>query len=399
MGIEAWPMQTDTFTLEKLPVQRPHLRVAVVTETYPPEVNGVAMTIGRMVEGLRQRDHQIQLIRPQQNSADQPADEASLSHHLQRGMSIPRYQGLKMGLPAKAGLSKLWAEQRPDVVHIATEGPLGWSALSAANKLRIPAVTDFHTNFHSYSAHYGLGFLRPAIVAYLRKFHNKAALTLIPTDGILQELTRHGYRNLGLLARGVDARLFDPQRRSAALRSQWGATDDDPVVLYVGRLAAEKNLDLVFKAFTAMREQAPNARLVLVGDGPDLGLWQARQPEARFCGAKTGAELASHYASADIFLFPSLTETYGNVTMEALASGLAVVAFDYAAAKAHIRDAANGLKASPGDEDEFIRKSLQALDPELRRRLQAAARHSVQDLSWEKIHQQFERILLSLVRT
>jgi hypothetical protein len=123
MGAETGPMQTDSFTLEKLPVQRPHLRVAVVTETYPPEVNGVAMTIGRMVEGLCQRDHQIQLIRPQQNSADQPADEASLSHHLQRGISIPRYQGLKMGLPAKAGLSKLWAGQRPDVIHIATEGP------------------------------------------------------------------------------------------------------------------------------------------------------------------------------------------------------------------------------------------------------------------------------------
>jgi glycosyltransferase involved in cell wall biosynthesis len=392
-------MQSDTFTLEKLPVHHPHLRVAVVTETYPPEVNGVAMTIGRMVEGLRRRDHQIQLIRPKQNSADQPADEASLSHHLQRGMSIPRYQGLKMGLPARAGLSKLWAGQRPDVVHIATEGPLGWSALSAANKLRIPVVTDFHTNFHSYSGHYGLGFLRPAIVAYLRKFHNKAALTLIPTEGIRQELARHGYNNLGILARGVDTRLFNPQRRSNELRAQWGAADDDPVVLYVGRIAPEKNLDLVFKAFAAMRERAPRARLVLVGDGPDRSLWQGRNAEAQFCGAKIGTDLANHYASADIFLFPSLTETYGNVTLEALASGLAVVAFDYAAAQAHIGDERNGLKALSGDDNEFIRKSLQALDPELRCRLQAAAWRSVQELSWEDIHQQFESVLLSLVST
>lgn len=392
-------MQSDTFTLETLPVHHPHLRVAVVTETYPPEVNGVAMTIGRMVEGLRRRDHQIQLIRPRQNQADQPADEASLSHHLQRGVSIPRYQGLKMGLPARAGLSKLWAGQRPDVVHIATEGPLGWSALSAANKLRIPVVTDFHTNFHSYSGHYGLGFLRPAIVAYLRKFHNKAALTLIPTEGIRQELARHGYNNLGILARGVDTRLFNPQRRSATLRAQWGAADDDPVALYVGRIAPEKNLDLVFKAFAAMLEQTPQTRIVLVGDGPDRMLWQRRQPAARFCGAKTGVDLATHYASADMFLFPSLTETYGNVTLEALASGLAVVAFDYAAAQAHIRDGLNGLKASPGDEDEFIRKSLQALGPELRCRLQAAAWRSVQELSWEDIHQQFESVLLSVARS
>ena len=279
-------MQTDTFTLEKLPVQRCHLRVSVVTETYPPEVNGVAMTIGRMVEGLRRRDHQIQLIRPKQNQADQPADEDNLSHHLQRGMPIPRYQGLRMGLPAKAGLSKLWAGQRPDVVHIATEGPLGWSALTAANKLRIPVVTDFHTNFHSYSGHYGLGFLRPAIVAYLRKFHNKATLTLIPTDGVRQELTHHGYRNLGILARGVDTRLFDPQRRSTLLRAQWGAADGDPVVLYVGRIAPEKNLDLVFKAFARMRERAPKARLILIGDGPDLALWQSGQPKPGSAGPK-----------------------------------------------------------------------------------------------------------------
>jgi glycosyltransferase involved in cell wall biosynthesis len=398
MGIETGPMQTDSFTLEKLPVQRPHLRVAVVTETYPPEVNGVAMTVGRMVEGLRQRDHQIQLIRPRQSPGDRPADEASLSHHLQRGISIPRYQGLKMGLPAKAGLSTLWTGQRPDVVHIATEGPLGWSALRAANKLRIPVATDFHTNFHSYSGHYGLGFLRPAIVAYLRKFHNKAALTLIPTEGIRQELTRHGYRNLGILARGVDTRLFNPQRRSTALRAQWGAADDDLVVLHVGRIAAEKNLDLVFKAFAALREQTARARLVLVGDGPHRGLWQYRQPDAVFCGAKSGVELASHYASADVFLFPSLTETYGNVTMEALASGLAVVAFDYAAAQAHVHDGFNGLKAAPGDEDEFIRKTLRALDPVLRARLRAAAGQSVQDLTWDRIHQQFESILLSLAR-
>lgn len=391
-------MQTDAFTLEKLPVQCRHLRVAVVTETYPPEINGVAMTVSRMVEGLRQRNHQIQLIRPKQNQADQPADEDSLSHHLQRGVSIPRYQGLKMGLPAKVGLSKLWAGQRPDVIHIATEGPLGWSALTAANKLRIPAATDFHTNFHSYSGHYGLGFLRPAIVAYLRKFHNKAALTLIPTEGIRQELTRHGYRNLGILARGVDTRLFNPQRRSTALRAQWGAADGDPVVLYVGRIAPEKNLELVFKAFAPMQQHAPKARLVLVGDGPDLGLWQNRQPDAQFCGAKSGVELASHYASADVFLFPSLTETYGNVTMEALASGLVVVAFDYAAAQAHVHDGFNGLKAPPGDENEFIRKSLAALDPIVRARLRAAAGQSVQDLTWDRIHQQFESILLSLAK-
>ena len=166
------PMDAAEFTCQTLPSMRPQLRIAVVTETYPPEVNGVAMTLGRLVNGLQVRNHQVQLIRPRQHSDDQPQPTATLSEHLQRGIALPRYEGLKMGLPAKAALTRLWTRQRPDVVQIATEGPLGWSALAAANKLRLPVASDFHTNFHSYSSHYGFGLLRRAIVAYLRKFHN-----------------------------------------------------------------------------------------------------------------------------------------------------------------------------------------------------------------------------------
>ncbi len=390
-------MDAAEFTCQTLPSMRPQLRIAVVTETYPPEVNGVAMTLGRLVNGLQARNHQVQLIRPRQHADDQPQPTATLSEHLQRGIALPRYEGLKMGLPAKAALTRLWTKHRPDVVQIATEGPLGWSALAAANKLRLPVASDFHTNFHSYSSHYGFGLLRRAIVAYLRKFHNKADVTLVPTEGIRRELLAHGYENIEVIGRGVDTRLFHPARRDPALRAHWGVADDETVALYVGRLAAEKNLALVFRAFDAMRAAHPATRLVLVGDGPERAVWEARRPDAIFCGTRIGEDLAAHYASGDVFLFPSLTETWGNVTIEAMASGLAVVAYDCAAAEEVIRHGENGLKAEPEDEAAFIAQAV-SLAPAaaLQRRLGNAAAARAAQLSWDAIVDGFERVLLRL---
>ncbi|OYW25204.1 MAG: glycoside hydrolase [Hydrogenophilales bacterium 12-63-5] len=390
-------MDAAEFTCQTLPSMRPQLRIAVVTETYPPEVNGVAMTLGRLVNGLQVRNHQVQLIRPRQNDGDQPQPTATLSEHLQRGIALPRYEGLKMGLPAKAALTRLWTRQRPDVVQIATEGPLGWSALAAANKLRLPVASDFHTNFHSYSSHYGFGLLRRAIVAYLRKFHNKAAVTLVPTDGIRRELLAHGYENIEIIGRGVDTQLFHPGRRDAALRAQWGVGENETAVLYVGRLAAEKNLSLVFSAFDAMHQAHPATRLVLVGDGPERASWQAKRPDAIFCGTQVGEALATHYASGDVFLFPSLTETWGNVTIEAMASGLAVVAYDCAAAEEIIRHGENGLKVAPEDQAAFIAQAVSlASDVARQRRLGTAAAARAAQLSWDAIIDSFERVLLRL---
>jgi len=392
-------MDAAEFTCQTLPSRHPQLRIAMVTETYPPEVNGVAMTLGRLVNGLQVRNHQVQLIRPRQHANHQVPPTVTFSEHLQRGIAMPHYDGLKMGLPAKAALTRLWTRQRPDVVQIATEGPLGWAALAVANKLRLPVASDFHTNFHSYSSHYGFGLLRRASVAYLRKFHNKAAVTLVPTEGIRRELLGHGYENIEIIGRGVDTRQFRPARRDAALRARWGAGEDETVALYVGRLAAEKNLALVFRAYDAMREAHPASRLVLVGDGPERASWQARRPDARFCGTHLGETLAAHYASADVFLFPSLTETWGNVTIEAMASGLAVVAYDCAAAEDVIRHGENGLKARPEDEDAFIAQTVSlASSTALQRRLGSAAAVRAAQLSWDAIIDSFEQVLLRLAQ-
>jgi len=390
-------MDAAEFICQILPSVRPQLRIAVVTETYPPEVNGVAMTLGHLVNGLQVRNHQVQLIRPRQHADDQPQPTATFSEHLQRGIALPRYEGLKMGLPAKAALTQLWTKHRPDVVQIATEGPLGWSALAAANKLRLPVASDFHTNFHSYSSHYGFGLLRRTIVAYLRKFHNKAAVTLVPTEGIRRELLGYGYENIEIIGRGVDTKRFHPGRRDASLRARWGVSGDETVALYVGRLAAEKNLELVFRAFDAMRAAHPATRLVLVGDGPERALWQARRPDAIYCGTQVGEALAAHYASGDVFLFPSLTETWGNVTIEAMASGLAVIAYDCAAAEEVIRHGENGLKAPPEDEAAFVAQAASlAPDRAQQHRLGTAAAARAAQLSWDAIVDSYECVLLRL---
>jgi glycosyltransferase involved in cell wall biosynthesis len=390
-------MDGADIVLQHYPAALRRMRVAMVTETYPPEINGVAMTMGRIVSGLQARGHAVQLIRPRQHAADRPADRPLFQEVLQRGMPIPRYDTLKLGLPAKQALMRLWATRRPDIVHVVTEGPLGWSALVAASKLKLPVATDFHTNFHSYSAHYGVGWLKTPITAYLRKFHNKALRTLVPTESLRQELQALGFRNLQVVARGVDTELFNPSRRSARLRGQWGAATDDPVALYVGRLAPEKNLPLVLRAYALMRELQPRLRLVMVGDGPERARIERENPDAMFAGMRSGEDLAAHYASADIFLFPSLTETYGNVTVEAMASGLAVLAYDYAAAQQHIRSGENGLLVPPGAADDYAQAAATLVtDLPRARQLGQKARATTEKLDWSCIVSEFEQALLAL---
>jgi glycosyltransferase involved in cell wall biosynthesis len=391
-------MDSGQIICQQLPTARKILRVAVVTETYPPEVNGVAMTISRMVTALQQRQHQVQLVRPRQSRQESASNAPGFEEILKPGVAIPRYDNLKMGLPAKQALLRLWALRRPDVVHIVTEGPLGWSALAAAVKLKIPCCSDFHTNFQSYSRHYGIGWLKKPIVAYLRKFHNKANCTLVPTSAIRTDLEKLGYLNLRVVARGVDTTLFNPARRSPALRKQWGIKPQEPVAIYVGRLAPEKNLPLVFDAYAAMKAVRPDTRLVLVGDGPERAALQSAHPECVFAGMRTGAELAAHYATGDIFLFASTTETFGNVTLEAMASGLAVIAYDYAAAAEHIQHGRNGLVADFDDAGAFTALAAKLIgDAQRISSLGRRARETAQRIDWEEVHNDFENALLNAI--
>lgn len=377
---------------------RPSLRIALVTETWAPEINGVAMTLGRMVEGLIARGHHVQLVRPRQAASERAAGGPGFEEVLAHGVKIPKYDGLRFGLPARTRLFRLWSRHRPDIVHVATEGPLGWSAVSAAARLGIPVTSDFHTNFDSYSVHYGVGWLERPVAAWLKRMHNRTAVTFVPTRAMAQDLRARGYHSVEVVARGVDTELFNPARRSAALRRDWGVAADELAVVWVGRVAPEKNLPLVLEAFTAIRRQQPNARLVVVGDGPLRKSLQAGNPEVVFAGARRGEDLAAHYASGDLFLFPSLSETWGNVTLEAMACGLCVVAYDHAAASEVISSGCDGLLVKPGAASAFIAESvLAASDGGLRVRIARAARGRSEALDWERIHDRFAASLQRVV--
>jgi len=378
---------------------RAGLRIAMVTETYPPEVNGVARTVGLMVDGLRKRGHAVQLVRPRQHARDVAARDGGYEELLRPGFPIPRYTQLKMGLPGARALLRAWRARRPNVVHIATEGPLGWSALSAARQLGLPVVTDFHTNFHAYSRHYGVSWLQRPIACYLRRFHNRADSTLVPTRELAGQLGALGFERLRIVGRGVDPEVFSPARRSAELRARWGAGDDTPVALCVSRFAREKNFPLVIEAYRAMRRLRPDIKLVLVGDGPLLGELRSAGVGCVIAGRLVNGELSAHYASADVFLFPSITETFGNVTLEAMASGLGVVAYDYAAARAHLEHGRSALLAPFDDRAGFIAQAERlAREPLLARRLGSAARELTLNVTWTHIVRDFEAELCEAAR-
>ncbi len=368
------------------------MRIGIVSETYPPEINGVALTVHSLAAGLAARGHCIDLIRPRQ---PQPhGDEAGIEVLELRGGALPRYPGLRFGLPAGRTLRRHWSRQRPDAVYVATEGPLGWSAVRTARQLDIPLSSGFHTRFDSYANHYGVGLLTPLVRGYLRRFHQRAAATLVPTDALARELHAMGITNTRLLRRAVDTQLFHPSRRDMALRAEWGVDGATPVLLYVGRIAPEKNLDLAVRSFRAIRQQLPQARYVWVGDGPARDALQAANPDFIFAGVQRGEALARHYASADLFPFPSLSETFGNVIIEALAAGLPVVAYAEGAAREHLVDGVNGCRIAAGDEAAFIDATLRlACNPALIRHMGRAAHAGVAGLSPEAVIRDFENLL------
>ncbi len=373
--------------------------VCIVTETYAPEINGVASTLARLASGMRARGHTVSLVRPRQPAADIAGRRPEPGTLLVPGVRLPGYKGLQIGCPAGAALRAAWGRNRPDAVYVATEGPLGWSAVRAGAALGIRVYSGFHTNFDQYVRHYRAGWLRRPIAAYLRRFHNATAGTFVSTPRLRDELHAAGFERLGVLGRGVDHGRFDPGRRSAALRAEWGASDDDLVVLYVGRLAPEKNVELAVSAYRGMQHVRGALRFVVVGDGPLGPTLASAHPDLVFRGFRTGDDLAAHYASADVFLFPSETETFGNVTLEALASGLAVVAYDYAAAHVHIENGVTGRLVPRGDTSGFVAAAAALARaperlPEMRRR----ARVAIGAVDWPRVVERFEQLLLSEAR-
>lgn len=365
------------------------LSVCFVTDTFVPDVNGVAMTLSRLTAGLSARGHRVDLVGPGWPDHDHVCRQFAV-----KSVRVPTYKDIRLGLATRATFVRLWRQNRPDVVYVATEGLAGLAAVRQARRWGIPVVSGFHTRFHQYSGRYHLGLLKGVTLGYLRALHNRTHCTLVPSEDVRAELSRRGFVNLEVVGRGVDCRLFDPNLRDPELRASWGLDASGLVVIYVGRLAAEKNLELAFRAFRAIQVQRPDARFIVVGDGPSAENLRRDNPDVVFCGMRHGDDLARHYASGDMLLFPSETETFGNVTTEGMASGLGVVAYDYAAAGQHIRSGINGMTAPLGDGDVYIDRALMlATNSGFLSRVRATARGTAKTLSWDAIIHRFEFLL------
>lgn len=379
---------------------RPRLKIAVVTETWPPEINGVALSLLQLCKGLQKQGHKILLIRPEQQQGCY--DFLPTKECLVKAQSIPKYPHLQFGWPQFLKVSHALDEFVPDVVHIVTEGPLGLSVLQTAKTKGIPVSSGFHSPFQEFSRFFDLAFLVKPIQHYLRWFHNNTQLTCIPSKDTEYILRKFGVRcPLAIVGRGVDVACFSPDHSSDALRQQWKTTSETRVMLYVGRLSPEKEVEVVVNAYIAMkRTSQQNIKLVIVGDGPDRSRLEVlcEGHDVIFMGNLTGLNLAQAYASANVFVFASQVETFGNVVLEAMASGLPVIAYDYASAHLHVKNAETGWLSPLGQIDKLIQSIHHLPNNQQLKLMGIQARETVLNVGWQHPVRQFEQALYGVAR-
>ncbi len=374
---------------------RPSLHIALVTETWLPDINGVASSVYQIMRELKSMGHRITLIRPKQSDEVEQhtlttgLNTAAVTTDLQvPSLPIPYYPHLRMGLPCYRFLTKQLRKLRPDIVHIVTEGPLGLAALIAGKQQSIKVSSGYHTAFHDFSRYFGWKVVSLPLLAYMKRFHNQCNATCIPSQTTQHQLAEFGFKHLYQVGRGVDTARYAPSKRSQALRQSWGVGEGTTVLMCVSRVSPEKGMDTVIKSFKALQLQQlhRHVKLVIVGDGPykeALVKRHANDTSIIFAGFKTGEALASYYASADAFVFASQVETFGNVVTEAMASGLPIFAYHDAAAALLVDD--NCGKTVPlGQEQRFIEMISELPKQQQLDQMRLAARHKVAAFSWQK---------------
>lgn len=364
------------------------LKITLVTETFPPEINGVSLTLEKLHNFLNLSGHDPSVIRPRRFSEPRKPE-------LVQGFPIPMYPKLRFGIGSPLRLYQTIKSKMPDIIHLATEGPLGLACLGIAKSLRIPVVSSFHTNFDLYANDYKMGFLSSGISHYLRWFHNQTEATFAPSNACLERLQALGYKNTKIWTRGVDISLFNPIQKDLNFKSKIGLTETDILLLYVGRLAPEKNIGALLETFKKTRitlsKQGKNLFLALVGTGPLVEQSDLEKTNGIILpGELRGNQLAQWYASSDIFVFPSTSETFGNVILEAQASGLPVLCLNSQAIKERITNHYDGVLAANIEEFERLLTDLTA-DKSKRHYLGKNAFITAKSQKWDDI---FNKLLL-----
>ncbi|HMF38605.1 MAG TPA: glycosyltransferase family 1 protein [Isosphaeraceae bacterium] len=360
------------------------MRVSVITETYFPQVNGVSRTLGELVRHLTERGDLVQLIHP---NYGEPAGRPDV--HLVRSVIVPFYKELYLPLPPFGSVRRAIDMFQPDVVHIATEATLGLTVLRHVLRRKLVTVSSFHTNFDQYSRHYRIGWANWTIWRYLRWFHNRTRETYVPSLTTIKGLETLGFERLVLWPRGVDSTLFRPDRPGRQqVRRALGWGPNDLVISYVSRIAPEKNVSYLADALAIVAARRPDVRILFVGDGPTRSDLERRIGAiARFAGYRMGEELADYYSAGDLFAFSSLTETFGNVVLEAMASGMPVAALRAGGVGDTVQPGKTGLLVEPAEPPTRFAEALLALiaEPARLRAMAEAARAYALSQSWDAI--------------
>lgn len=366
------------------PLFPPGLRVALFSGNYNYVRDGANQSLNRLVAFLERHGVPVRVYSP---TIDPPAFPPTGTLISVPSVPVPRRPEYRIALGLPAKIRRDVEAFAPTLIHLSAPDLLGWGALALAERLRIPAVASFHTRFETYLRYYGLGWLEPFVITRLRRFYGRCQAVLAPSESMAAEI--HAQRlseNVRIWSRGVDRALYNPDRRDLGWRRGLGIDDAEPVVAFVGRLVLEKGLEAFASTLDALRAQGVPHRALVVGDGPERAWMQQRLPSAVFAGFQTGEALARAYASSDIFLNPSVTETFGNVTLEAMASGVPAVCADATGARSLVRHGTTGFLVPPREPDGFVAPVRQLLtEPALRADMAAASVAASADFTWDAI--------------
>ncbi|MDO3650103.1 glycosyltransferase family 4 protein [Nocardia mangyaensis] len=358
------------------------MRVAIVSESFLPNMNGVVNSVLRVLEHLDQHGHDAMIVAPDTLRGAPPAPRfhGRFPVHRVPAMMVPKVSSLPVGLP-QPGITAAIAAFDPDVVHLASPFLLGAGGLAAATRLDLPSIAVYQTDVAGFAKSYGLGLASRAAWAWTRRIHEGATRTLAPSSAAAEDLAEHGIPRVHRWGRGVDIDRFNPGARSSKLRASWLKGRDRLVVGFVGRLAPEKHVERL----VALAGD-PSIQLVVVGDGPERARLSRLLPDAVFTGELGGSELAEHYASLDVMVHPGEHETFCQGVQEALSSGVAVIGPDAGGPRDLIAHCRNGYLLPVDRFAELLPSAVSALrDPAVRARFSAAARKSVLHRTWPAI--------------
>jgi len=358
------------------------LRLALFTDSFVPQLNGVALLLGRLVEAVRARGAHVRVY-----TTSDPGGAEDIDVRRWPSVAFWAYPEHRLALPTQPRVRRELRAWQPTLVHAASPFGMGLAARAAARALGVPFVTSYHTNWSEYSRFYQMGALRGTAWRYLRWFHNGGARTYCPTHAVERELAARGFRHMALWSRGVDSTRFNPSFRSAALRASLGVANDTVLAIYVGRLGAEKGVGVALEGMHEVMRAAPGrVQCAIAGDGPYAE--EARRvapPGTIFMGRLTGDALSEFYASGDLFMFPSTTDTFGNVLLEAMASGLPVVGADVGPTRELLAEH-TGVTFAPVDAGAFARRVLELVaDPGRRAALGRNALRFARQCTWDRV--------------